>query len=215
MKTIALILVDDHPVVAHGLELALRQTPDIQLVACYGDPHRALAAIDSHPTDAIVLDLAFGGEVNLSAIGQCRKLAPAARIVAFSSLPARNYRPLALAEGADAFVPKDTDLPSLVHLIRTLCGGEDGPPPPSADRARNPSVPPIAEQIARLTRREAQIAAHLSRGDALATIASATGLSPNTVAAHRDNIRRKLGCRDTVHLVAMLATIFATRGPVS
>ena len=71
-----------------------------------------MAAAD--PPDAFVLDLVFGGQLQLDLVEDCRRQFPEAVIIVFTSLPARTYRQTAIAAGANAFVGKDSELEALI-----------------------------------------------------------------------------------------------------
>ena len=201
MKTV--FLIDDHPVVALGLEIALADAGSLKLVGVASEPPTGLVKIEAVRPDCLILDLVFAGSVELSLIRHCRDILADTSIIVFSSLPAKAYAHDALSAGADAYLTKDADLADLVALIKKLADTQREP-----RRAFYPAdarvMPHIVAGI-RMTPREAQVAASLGRGLSIAAIASNFGMSPNTVAVHRDNIRRKLNCRDTKELVARLA----------
>ena len=51
------LVADDHPVFREGLARAIRERPELELVAEAGDGRAALAAIGEHIPDVAVLDL--------------------------------------------------------------------------------------------------------------------------------------------------------------
>lgn len=211
----SVVVVDDHPVVALGVEMALRGSAAFRFGGVIPGPVNALAKIASSAPDVIVFDLVFEGHVHLALVSKTRTLLPLAIIVVFSSLPAATYRRDALAAGADAYLSKASSLTDLVAMMTRLC--ED-----PHERVRQLPVGSSAghdvpesgsgSDVARLTPREAEIAVYLGRGLPVGRIATLVGSSPNTVAVHRDNLRRKLGCRDSTELVARLARLHANDG---
>lgn len=54
-----------------------------------------------------------------------------------------------------------------------------------------------------LTPREIQVIAHVSDGNTQSSISTLLGITSDTVNAHLDNIREKLGARNTPHAVAI------------
>lgn len=206
-----MVLVDDHPVVALGIRLAFQEQGAFTLIGTATDPQDAAELIERLAPDIVIIDLVFAGAVKVSIVEQCREAGPGCTLVVFSSLPARLYEQEARRAGADAYVSKDHDLEGLVGVL-----SEVACQPPGArqrgvvtsERAGSVQEPLVVIGDVRLTPREAEVARLLSRGLSIARIAEEVGANSNTIAAHRDNIRRKLGCRDTTELVARLARFY-------
>lgn len=204
------MLIDDHPVVALGVRLAFQERRRFVLAGTAQAPDTAVSLIEQIRPDAIVLDLVFCGTVAISTIAACREVVPEAAIVVFSSLPARLYEQQALEAGADAYLTKDNDLSDLVEVLeKTVSRSGAGKRNQDAAANRCSAAPytPLLGDI-HLTPREAEISRLLGRGYSVARIAGEIGVSSNTVAAHRDNIRRKFDCRDSSELIVRLARIY-------
>ena len=203
------LVVDDHPVVALGIELALRAIRGLCIAGVINDPLDPKGAITALAPDALVLDLAFSGTVNFPLIRQSRALVPSAVIVVFSSLPARLYRQDSLDAGADAYLTKDHDIDDLIALLVSLLSKapKAATVPQHIDSSPGPNHD-VHSDGTRLTPKEAEIARLLSRGLSIAEIASRVGANQNTVSVHRDNMRRKFGCRNSSELVARLARLY-------
>lgn len=211
----SVFLLDNHPVVALGIELAFRSCPELVLVKKVSSPAAAIPAIAACSPDVIILELVFDGTVQLSLIRQARTAMPPAIVVIFSSLPAELYRQKALDAGADFFLTKDHDCSDLVDVLTKAFSKSlscNMAPPAKAIAGRRAADPLVSNYGVHVTPREHEIAALLSRGLSVTKIAPLIGASRNTVSVHRDNLRIKLGCRDSTELVARLAWIYATRG---
>lgn len=206
-KDFRVLLVDDHPVVAAGLKIALRDMDIGTFMGCASTPHAAITMIAAEKPDALILDLSFNGRIELPLIEKCRSALPEAIIVVFTSLPPRTYRVEAIRWGADAFVSKETDLETLVEILFEL---RDRPrtAEPESMRLRGEEADLEEADGVYLTPRERDVARLLSRGASVAHIASIIGVSMKTAAAHRDNLRKKFGCRESNELIARLARIF-------
>lgn len=209
-----LFLIDDHPIVEAGLSLILKCHPDLHLAGSCSNPD-SLSVDDLHKTaDVFVLDLVYLGTVNIDAIRRIRKHAPGSIVVVYSSLPSRQYRPVVTAAGADEFVSKDTSLGILVSTIRAIVARHRDPDQGDTRPVRDGAEPrgvasPAASVIGNvhLTHRERLVARLLGQGVAVAQIGKMIGISKKTVAVHRDNIRRKLNCRDSNELIARLSSL--------
>lgn len=213
--TRSVFLIDDHPVVALGLRLAFHESLQFQLVGTAVNAIKALDEIEKRIPDAIVVDLVLTGVIELSLVAHCREAAPSAAIVVFSSLPARLYERQALGAGADAYLSKENDLASLVKLLSGLMAR---PAALTKPLGTVQAVAPAEESHRgtldgiHLTYREKEIGRLLGGGFSVSRIAHDMGLSPKTIAAHRDNLRKKLDCRDSYELISRLAKLYDMGG---
>lgn len=199
-----MFLIDDHPVVALGLRIILAEHPTLRLVGTASNLTAALRLFTTTLPDCLILDLVFEGSVMLSNVVRAREALPHGAIVIYSSLPMRLYAHDASAAGADAFLGKDADMSELATLIKRVVSQKliDKIPITRSPERRDL----VIIDGVHLTRREQQIAAEIGRGLSNDDIASQLALSPHTIAAHRENLRKKLDCRNSKQLVARLAS---------
>ena len=59
MKTIRILLADDHTVVRKGLRLLLESQPGFKVVAEAADGREAVALAEEHQPDVVVMDVAM------------------------------------------------------------------------------------------------------------------------------------------------------------
>lgn len=206
-----LFLVDDHPIVEAGLSLLLKGHPDLFLAGSCPNPNGIATIGPDRIADVFILDLVYQGAVNIDAIRSIRRHAPDSIIVVYSSLPHRQYRTVVAAAGADEFVSKDSSLGTLVSTIREIVvrhRTRDKPAIwPAKDGAESIALDANAIGDVHLTRRERLVAGMIGKGTSIAEIGRTIGISKKTVAVHRDNIRRKLNCRDSNELIARLSSL--------
>lgn len=209
-----LFLIDDHPIVEAGLSLLLRAHPDLHLAGSWPNPESLDGSGLGDAGDVFILDLVYQRAVNIDAVRRIRRLAPGSIIVVYSSLPIRQYRAVAAAAGADEFVSKDSSLATLVSTIREIVlrrrdGSRAAASPAGKDAASGTAVAQDAILIGDvyLTHRERHVASLIGKGVSVAEIARTIGISKKTVAVHRDNIRRKMNCRDSNELIARLSAL--------
>jgi DNA-binding CsgD family transcriptional regulator len=76
-----------------------------------------------------------------------------------------------------------------------------------------PQAPPVelVQSLFDLTPAEARVARGLAAGETVETIATARGVSQNTIRAHVRGVLEKTGCNRQVDIVALLTAISATR----
>lgn len=201
-KQASIFAVDDHPVIATGLKIALLRRRGFELAGSATGPEQALSIIRVSKFDVLIIDLVFDGKARTDFITLCRDAAPDAVIVVFSSLPPEDFEETTLSAGADAYVSKERTLDELIDVIARLSCNTPMPPVGAVFRCTKPQ--PAADGI-RFTQRELEIAELLSRGYSMSRIAEAVGISIKTAAVHCDNIRKKLKCKDSRELIALLA----------
>jgi DNA-binding NarL/FixJ family response regulator len=115
------LLVEDSKVLTERLSEAIRQIPDVQLVATADTEAAALSAVKREEIDVIILDLhlkqgtGFGVMRTLAAT----QLRP--RIIVLTNYDLPEYKNAAIALGATHFLDKARDygrLPEVLHEIR-------------------------------------------------------------------------------------------------
>ncbi len=212
---LGVLVVDDHPVVAMGLKLILRNHESIRFLGSAHDLQCAATTFGNHPPDIVVLDLVFESWPRIVVVSRCRGLWPQATIIVFSTLPAARWADRCRKAGAVAFVEKTDDLTVLVSELERAggagartragqsvlgCGSAATAPSKEVARLQRASV---------LTPREKEIAKLIAVGRSLSDIAAQLEISRNTVAVHQENIRKKLACDSVKTLVAHLAITHA------
>jgi DNA-binding NarL/FixJ family response regulator len=207
-----LFLVDDHPIVEAGLSLLLKGHPDLHLAGSCPNPDNLAGGGLDGIADVFILDLVYQGAVNIDAVRGIRRLAPDSIIVVYSSLPNRQYRAVVAAAGADEFVSKDSSLGILVSTIREIVVQRRNQDKPAAWPARESAAAGTSLDAnvigdIHLTRRERLVAGMIGKGVSIAQISRTIGISKKTAAVHRDNIRRKMNCRDSNELIARLSAL--------
>jgi DNA-binding NarL/FixJ family response regulator len=204
----SVVIVDDHPIVSLAVSLSFRDHEDLSLAGTANTIAAALSLLDTVVPEALIVDLTFAGNIDVSILRQFRQRAPVAAIIVFSSLPESLYADEAIANGADAYVSKDKDIVRLIEVLRQ-CLTRPAHQPRHGHRDEPARTRHLQLETVHLTPREKEIARHISEGRSVAEIARRVGVSANTIAAHRDNLRRKLDCRDSTELVARLARLYS------
>lgn len=89
------------------------------------DSSSAIRVARRHQPDAILLDLALGGESGLEAIEPLLNASPDSAVIVMTGLASEDMMRLAYANGADAFVPKYA-LGSIPAVLADLFSEEVG-----------------------------------------------------------------------------------------
>ncbi|MCT4608578.1 MAG: response regulator transcription factor [Pelagimonas sp.] len=194
-QTTRVVVVDDHPMVAEGIEAILEGYEDISVLATLSDGQQMINRLDELSPDVILMDLNMPGFGGLSATEMILERRPDTRILILSMHDAPEYVSNALSHGARGYVLKDVPTEEIKQAIdavmageRYLCTGAEGALTPQSD---------AREQ---LTNREQTVLLQLAQGKSNKEVALTLDISVRTVETHRKNIKRKLGISSTAGL---------------
>ncbi|EEX14014.1 transcriptional regulatory protein DegU [Citreicella sp. SE45] len=189
-------IVDDHPLVAEGIEAILESYDDIEVTATLSNGQEMIDRLEALAPDVILMDLNMPGLSGLSATEMILERRPETRILVLSMHDTPEYISTALGHGAMGYVLKDVPTDEVKRAIdavmageRYLCTGAEG--------ALRPVMTGGREQ---LTNREQMVLLQLAQGKSNKEVAQALDISVRTVETHRKNIKRKLGISSTAGL---------------
>ncbi len=120
-SSIRVLVVDDFEPWRQRICGMLQTLPDLRVVAEAGDGLEAVQKAELQP-DLIVLDIGLPNLNGLEAAKRILQVAPAAKIVFFSSNNDKDLAQAALSVGAQGFVLK-TDARELLTAVEKVLGG--------------------------------------------------------------------------------------------
>ncbi|MEV6174508.1 response regulator transcription factor [Streptomyces sp. NPDC051954] len=207
--SIRVVVADDQELVRSGFIMILEAQPDIEVVAEAGDGAEAVAAVQRHTPDVLLLDIRMPGTDGLEAARQvCAQ--SSCKVVMLTTFDLDEYVYEALYAGASGFLLKDVRRDDLVHAVRVVASGDSLLAPAVtrrlvADIVRRRGEEATAEvtpdRLETLTAREVETLRMLARGLSNAEIATTFFVSEHTVKTHVSNVLSKLGLRDRVQAV--------------
>ncbi|MFF8264377.1 response regulator [Streptomyces virginiae] len=191
-RVITVAVVDDDRMLRDGLRAWLGGVPDLRLVATaatvgelladpgrYGDPQRAQA-------DVVLLDLVLrDGSVPADNIR--RLLRTGSRVLMISTVPDRSRIIEAIRAGADGYLTKDHDLPTLVAAVKDLAEGRGAHSMELAFACAYDDSPARP----RLSPRERQILLDYASGMTLKSAARRAGITVHTAKDYLDRVKAK------------------------
>ena len=192
---IRLMVVDDHPVVRHGLVALLRTVEDMEVVAEASDGQEAVDLYKRHRPDVTLMDLRLKETGGVEAIRLIRTEDPAAKVIVLTTFDGDEDIYRALQVGAKGYLLKGMSVDELIGSIRAVNMG----------RSRIPSE--IAEKLAdrmggpRLTNRELGVLQLIVRGRSNKEIGRELVISEATVKTHINSLLAKLGVTDRTQAV--------------
>jgi DNA-binding NarL/FixJ family response regulator len=116
---VRILLVDDSAAVRTRLIARLHEA-GLEVAGVAGTANQAIALSTSLMLDAIVLDLNLPDKNGLDILPELKMRAPDAAIAILTNSTGPEYRRLCLADGADWFFDKSTELEDLVVALMSL-----------------------------------------------------------------------------------------------
>jgi len=196
---IRILLVDDHPVVRHGIRAILLVRFRDAVVAEAGDAHAALREVGNGAWDVVMLDISLPGPSGLDLIKQLHQQRPALPLLVVSMHPAAQFARRALSAGALGYLTKDSAPEEFVTAIEHARQGRR-----YVGREASELVAWQAKALAphdSLSDREYQVLRLLGSGRTVSDIARALSLSVKTVSTYRTRVLDKLGMRTNAELM--------------
>jgi NarL family two-component system response regulator LiaR len=167
-----------------------------------GPDHDAVVAeladvIDAVRPDVVLLDMVMPGLDGLGVLHALRDRADRPAVVVLTSFPADELVMDAVRAGATSYLPKTTAVDRVVEAVRAAAtGGSVLDPGVAALLVRSVRDGGGAGPLARLSARELDVLAALSRGRSNREIARALSLGEQTVKSYVSSILTKLDLQD-------------------
>ncbi len=203
---ITVMVVDDHPVFAEALALAIEATGDLACVGTAPDMDRATRLADELEPDVTVMDLQLDGTDGVTGTRDLLERHPRMQVLVLTGLPLSPTLIRDVADsGASGLLPKSASLGVVVETIPAL-GGHSF----AVDRKSLMGLCESAGAEVRrnrgsslLTGREQDILSLLVSGVDLQAAAMRLGITVNTARGYVKNLYRKLGVHNQLELLAV------------
>ncbi len=194
-KTI--LIVEDEPAVARGVQVALEREGYAAVIVGTGED--AVSRFGEIAPELAVVDVRLPGIDGISAVKRIAEIAPDVKTVVFSAYGDKRLLSDALAAGARGYVMKGSPPEDLLRAIRTVMRGK-----PFVDPSLSPAlVMSAAGPDAPLSEREREILQLLADGLHTEEVARRIGLSTETVKSDTKRAILKLEADTRVQAVAI------------
>lgn len=194
------LIVDDHPVVRHGIKLMINAEPDLTIVGEAQSEQEARRLVRELQPDVVLLDLSLGQGDGFNIVRDVHAHYPDIRILVLSMHDETIYAERLLGQGASGYIMKQAAAEQLITALRTVLRGErflsDGVKRTLGERRGDDPDPG-----SRLSARELQVISLIGQGFGTREIADRLSLSVKTVETHRLAIKRKLALDTNAQLV--------------
>ncbi|MER7436923.1 response regulator transcription factor [Pseudonocardia alni] len=209
---VAVLIVDDDPVVRFGLSMMLRGADGLTVVAEAGDGAEGVALAERHRPDVVLMDIRMPGTDGLTATETLRRRPGAPQVVVLTTFDADAHVLRALRAGAAGFLLKDTPPDELVLAVRHAAAGRPVLSPEvtrrlidrAAETDRDGTRAAARRRLECLAERERTIALDLGAGRSNAEIAARHHISVATVKTHVSAILTKLDLNNRVQVALLV-----------
>ncbi|HVW82048.1 MAG TPA: response regulator transcription factor [Mycobacteriales bacterium] len=211
---IRVVLADDQTLVREGLTLMLGLMDGVEVVGVAADGEEAVALVQQHRPDVVLLDLRMPRLDGVEATRRLRQQLPDIEVVVLTTYADDDSVVSALRAGARGYLTKDASSEEIEQAIRDAAEGRtrldaavqerlvelvtSGDPSPVAATSAAASSPPGGA----LTERETEVVVLMAQGLSNRAIAAQLFVTEATVKTHVNNVFNKLDVSDRASAVA-------------
>jgi DNA-binding NarL/FixJ family response regulator len=216
VKSVRIVVVDDHEVVRAGFAELLDTRPDFTVIGTASDGAEAVRLCQELHPDVVLMDVRMPGMDGIEATRQLANSGQTGpRVIILTTFDLDEYVYEALRAGASGFLLKDVTAERLFDAVRVVADGEALLAPGVTRRLiaefaalrRRPDLDTGGElapaSLDVLTTRETQVLRLVAEGLSNAEIAVRLVVNEETVKTHVSRVLRKLGLRDRTQAVVM------------
>lgn len=200
---VRVVVADDHPLFRDGIERAVRERPDFELVGAAADGREALTLIRERAPRVEVLDLRLPGLDGLQVLNAVTRDGLPTRVLILSASGDAELVYRAVQGGAAGYFRKESDRQAILDAIAAVARGdtviEPGLQAGVFDQIR---VRAELEDRPILTEREREVLALMAEGRSGPQIADKLIIALPTVKTHQARLYEKLGVSDRAAAVA-------------
>ncbi|MCM3443771.1 response regulator [Metabacillus halosaccharovorans] len=218
MKT-KIVIIDDHQLFREGVKRILDFEPSFEVIAEGDDGEEALALVDAHKPDVVIMDINMPKVNGVEATKQLIEANEDTKVIILSIHDDENYVTHALKTGARGYLLKEMDADTLIEAVKVVADGGSYLHPKvthnlvnefrrlAAANGQAATMQPLQPEIRRplhiLTRRECEVLQMLADGKSNRGIGEALFISEKTVKNHVSNILQKMNVNDRTQAVVV------------
>jgi len=204
VKSVRVLLADDHKLVRSGFRAMLNTLQNIDVVAETGDGREALDLIHKHKPDVAFVDITMPSLTGLEVARRVADELTGVRVIIVSMHTTEDYIHRALRSGISGYVLKNADPVELELAIRAAMNGEVYLSPAvskSLVRGYSKRLVDSKAPDERLSSRQREVLQLIAEGQKTKDIAVKLNLSVKTVETHRKEIMDRLNIHDLTGLI--------------
>jgi DNA-binding NarL/FixJ family response regulator len=207
MKTVRILIADDHDLMRRGVRTLLEPHPGWEICGEATTGREAVAKAEQLKPNIVILDISMPDLNGVDAAKRIKKVSPDTEVLIFSAHYSDQLIREILEAGVRGYIVKSDSDRDLVIAVESLAKKK----PFFTSRATEvmltsfsdggPKQDPSEPLRDRLTTREREIVQLLAEGKSSKEVASSLNISVKTAETHRANIMRKLQIHTVSELV--------------
>ncbi len=192
-EVIKVILADDHAVVRSGIRQFLEVSGEIQVIAEAEDGEKAIALIEKHASDVVVLDIQMPKATGIEVTRWLRKKDVKVGILILTAYDDDPYINAVLQAGANGFILKTASPEEIIKAVKDVYAGKSVLDPIIAHRVLKKLTRGQDDYLYEsLTDREHEVLGLVAKGFTNKAIGVQLTISDRTVQGHLAHIFSKL-----------------------
>jgi DNA-binding NarL/FixJ family response regulator len=203
---IRVMVVDDHPVIRHGIEHILKRDGDMKVFAGASSAEEAIRQINEITPDIVLVDISLKGSANgFDLVRSIKSRFPHVKTIILSMHDETRCVEQALKAGARGYIMKSSDAAVIINAIRKVHAGKVYLSEEASDflisRIACSKYCDNGGRRPALTVREREILDLISDGFNNTEISRRLGINIHTVSSHKRKIMEKLNLMKTTELL--------------
>lgn len=208
MRTIRVLIADDHTILREGLIAIVNASDDCQVVAQASDGIATVELALKLRPNVVVVDLSMPRLNGIEVVRRLSQDLDTTRVLVLTMHAEQEYVLHAVRAGAAGFLLKDTASTELLAAVRALAAGRGyfGTHASAilAQQVQQPQIN-LGDPYRSLTEREREVFHLIVEGMTTKEIATHLGTSTKTAENHRSRVLNKLEARNTAELIRYAA----------
>lgn len=198
------LIADDHPAVRIGLESALKENNEINIIGSASDSTEIMGILKKSECDVLVTDYSMPGGIygdGLIMLNLIRQRYPQVKIVVLTMIENIGVINSLTSHGISRIVHKSDSMGSLLPAIYAAYTGGQYISPSASRILESNSRTNFRATIPKLSRREKEVLMLFISGMTVSEISRKLYRSIKTVSTHKISVMNKLGIRKDVDLI--------------
>ncbi len=205
---IKIALVDDHTMFREGLNFALSQNDDFEVINESSNGKQFINFLENNPgekPDAVIMDISMPEMDGEIATSRALDIYPDLNIITLSMFSDTEYYQKMVAVGVKGFLMKEAGVIELSEAIRAVVNGGTYFSQDLLQRIimeiSNPKVLSSRQKVIELTKREEEVLEQICKGLDNKEIADRLFISQKTVEGHKTNLMAKTNTKNAINLM--------------
>jgi DNA-binding NarL/FixJ family response regulator len=200
---INIFIIDDHPLVAGGIAMMLKDVTYLKIAANATTAEEALTYLKDHQPEIILLDISLPDMDGLQLCDIIRNENKFSKIIGLTSANDSSIITQLLHRGANGYLLKNMERNELLEAIDKVMDGKIFLSKAANEKVLEhfSSVSTALNEMPAITRREKEVLLLLEDGFNGPQIAERLFISPFTVETHRKNLMQKLNVNSSQQLL--------------